>query len=120
MIVQDPTLLATEPVTDGLKDEGMLLVNSSKSPDELSVDVKADIRTVNATQIALDIMGRPIVNTVLIGAFAGVSGMLSVDSVVKVVLSRFSGEVGDMNAEAVRRAYELVTDGESASAHVEV
>jgi len=108
VIIQDPTLLATENVLEGLKDDGLILINSAKSPEELALDTKARVCTVNATQIAVEELGRPIVNTLLLGAFAGATGLVSVDSIKKAVLRRFSGKVGEMNAKAIDRAYELM------------
>lgn len=108
VIIQDPTLVATENVLEGLKDDGLILINSAKSPEEMGLNTKAQVRTVNATQIAVEELGRPIVNTLLLGAFAGATGLVSVDSIKKAVLRRFSGKVGEMNAKAIDRAYELM------------
>ncbi|HIH69680.1 pyruvate ferredoxin oxidoreductase subunit gamma [Methermicoccus shengliensis] len=108
VIIQDPTLVATENVLEGLKDDGLILINSAKSPEEMALGTKAQVRTVNATQIAVEELGRPIVNTLLLGAFAGATGLVSVDSIKRAVLRRFSGKVGEMNAKAIDRAYELM------------
>jgi len=59
-------------------------------------------------RIALDIIGKPIMNTVMLGAFAGASGEVTADSIKHAVQDRFPGKVGEKNAEAVQSAYDLV------------
>ena len=66
--------------------------------------------TVNATKIALDIIGRPIVNTVLLGAFAGATGEIEPESIMEAVKERFPGKVGDRNAEAIKEAYNMMKE----------
>ncbi|MDD1774278.1 MAG: 2-oxoacid:acceptor oxidoreductase family protein, partial [Methanobacterium sp.] len=60
------------------------------------------------TGIALEILGVPIVNTVMLGAFAGATGVVTVDSVVKVTKETFPGKIGEKNAKAVEVAYEQI------------
>ncbi len=108
VIIQDSTLIATENVLEGLKDDGLILINTAMDADELALDTRAEVRTVNATQIAIEELGRPIVNTLLLGAFAGATGLATVESIKKAVLRRFKGEVALMNARAIERAYAMV------------
>ncbi|WP_340819931.1 pyruvate ferredoxin oxidoreductase subunit gamma [Methanolobus sp. WCC4] len=108
VIVQDPTLLEVVDVASGLKDDGILIINSDFDADKFDIDTKAKIMTVNATKIALDIIGRPIVNTVLLGAFAGATGEIKPESIMEAVKERFPGKVGDKNAEAIMEAYKMM------------
>ncbi len=110
VIVQDPTLLEVVEVANGLKDDGILIINSDFDPETFKIDTKARIMTVNATKIALDIIGRPIVNTVLLGAFAGATGEVKPESIMEAVKERFPGKVGERNAEAVMEAYKMMRD----------
>ncbi|KXS43816.1 pyruvate ferredoxin oxidoreductase subunit gamma [Methanolobus zinderi] len=110
VIVQDPTLLEVVEVANGLKDDGILIINSDFDPETFKIDTKARIMTVNATKIALDIIGRPIVNTVLLGAFAGATGEVRPESIMEAVKERFPGKVGERNAEAVMEAYKMMRD----------
>lgn len=104
VIVQDASLLSTVDVTEGLR--GPALVNSKKSPEELDLD--AEVSTIDATGIALEELGVPIMNTSLLGAFSGATGEVSVDAIKNAVRERFGGEIGEKNARAVHRAYEEV------------
>ena len=110
VIVQDPTLLEVVDVASGLKDDGILIINSDFDADKFNLDTKAKIMTVNATKIALDIIGRPIVNTVLLGAFAGATGEIEPESIMEAVKERFPGKVGDRNAAAIQEAYTMMKE----------
>lgn len=109
VIVQDPTLLDVVNVTGGLKETGALIINTKESADAFkNLDTKAKIMTVDATKIAMDVIGVPIVNTILLGAFAAATGEVAVESIQEAVKERFAGKVGEKNAEAIRIAYDFV------------
>jgi len=109
VIVQDPTLIGVVEVLAGLKPGGAVLVNSERSPAELGLRGDgAKITTFPATRIALEELGRPIMNTAVLGAFAALSGVISFQAVEGNIRKRFRGELGDKNVAAARRAYELV------------
>ncbi len=111
VIVQDPTLLQTVNVTSGLKNDGILLINTAETPQDFKhMNTKAKILTIDATKIAMDIIGKPIVNTVLLGAFAAATGDVNVESIKKAVKERFSGTVGEKNAEAIQKAFDFTKE----------
>ena len=105
LIVQDSTLIGVIDVLHGLGDDGLVVVNTAKSPGELDLNTKAKVITVDATNIAVEELGKPIPNTVMIGAFAGATGLVTIESVEKAVRHRFEGKLGEMNARACRRAF---------------
>ncbi len=104
LIVQDPTLFGLVDVFSGIKDGGTAVVNTEK-PDEIDVPAGVSLRPVAGTKIAMDVIGRPIPNMVMVGAFAGMTGLVSLESIQAAVKERFPGKVGDLNAEAVQKAY---------------
>ncbi len=110
VIVQDPTLLEVVKVQSGIKDDGLILINSEFGPEKFDLGTDAKVMTVNATKIALDIIGRPIVNTVLLGAFAGASGLINPESIKEAVKAHFPGKVGEKNAEAIQQAYDMMME----------
>mgnify|MGYP000371380072 CR=1 FL=1 len=80
-----------------------------KLAKELKKEIKAEkakVFTVNATRIALDILGRPIYNTAMLGALAKAAPLVSLDSLDKVVKERFPGTIGEKNVAVIKRAYE--------------
>lgn len=108
VIVQDPSLIHAVDVASGIKEDGLLIINSPKTPSELNLHTKATIKTIDATALALEVIGLPIVNTALLGAFAGATGQIRLDSVNKAIRERFPGKVGDKNVAAVKRAFEMM------------
>jgi len=112
--VLDPSLLKAVPVTEGLNDEGILIVNSKENPAKIRGMLKIEKRkiwTVPATEIAIKILNRPIMNTGMLGAVARATGMVSLESVEKVVVERFSGSIAEKNMEVIKEAYKEVKSG---------
>ncbi len=123
LIIQDPTLLHQVDVFSGLKPDGYILINTSKTFDELGLaDLIRDrhperLCTVPATEIALRHVGRPVPNVPLLGGFAAVSGILKLESVVKAINDRFSGKVAAGNVAAATEAYDTVRKALEEMAH---
>ena len=110
VIVQDPTLMETVDVLAGLKPEGTVLINTEHAASDLKLDTAARVVTFPATQIALETLGRPIMNTAIMGAFSGISGAISFEAIERSIRHRFPGELGEKNVEAARKAYELTKE----------
>jgi pyruvate ferredoxin oxidoreductase gamma subunit len=109
VIVQDPSLLSAVDVASGMKKDGLVIVNSEKDPSALKLNTDAKVKTIDATSLAIEVIGVPIVNTALLGAFAGATGQIRLESVSKAIRGRFPGKIGEKNVEAVRRAFELMS-----------
>jgi pyruvate ferredoxin oxidoreductase gamma subunit len=114
LIVQDPTLLHQVDVFGGLGPDGYILINSARSFEDLGLGDFADrfrrdrLRTVPATDLAREHLGRPIPNAVLVGGFAALSGLISLESVAAAIRAKFPAKLGDRNAAAAAAAFELV------------
>lgn len=108
VLVQDPTLLDIVDVTEGMVEEGTILVNSTRDSAELVLETGGQVVTVGATEIAREYLGVPIMNTALLGAFAGATSVLEIDSVESVIVSTFGGELGRKNAAAAEAAFQKV------------
>jgi len=115
VIVQDPTLLHQVDVFGGLGPDGYLLINSERSLEELGIgELEERFRaerlvTVPATEVARELLGRPLPNAALLGGFAALTGVVSLASVAAAIRARFPGEVGERNVRAAERAFELVS-----------
>ncbi len=107
VVVLDPGLLPVINVTAGLKPGGTVIVNTKKTPDQIRADfgIKARLATVNATRIARELLGVPIVNTTMIGALVRVTGIIKLESVRQPLDKRF-GKLAERNFKAMQRAYE--------------
>ncbi len=110
VVVQDSTLLDVIDVSQGLKQGGTIIVNTSKAASEIKLDSDSTVYTVDGTKIALEVLGRPIVNTVMLGIFSGITGEVSIGGVKKAVEKRFSGKLQEKNMKAVEIAYAKAGD----------
>ena len=114
LIVQDRTLLNQVDVFQGLKPDGYVLINTSRRLDQLGIgEVMQRFRrerliTVPATQIAMKHLGRPLPNAVLLGGFAALSGLISLEAVSHAIREKFSGSVAEGNVAAAAEAYQVV------------
>jgi pyruvate ferredoxin oxidoreductase gamma subunit len=125
LIVQDPTLLHQVDVFQGLKPDGYVLINSTRSFDELGLaEVSAKFRherltTVPATEIARKHLGRPLPNAVLLGGFAALSGLITLDAVAHAIGVKFSGKVAAANVAAAAEAYAFIQKEMQELAHAQ-
>ena len=111
VIVLDDTLLNIANVTEGLKKEGDLLINSKKSPKEIKkeLNIDNDCFTVDAAKISFEIIGSGIAfNTAMLGALVKVRPIISTDSIHKTLLKRFGKDIGQKNVEVMLQAYREV------------
>lgn len=114
VIVQDPTLLHQVDVFQGLLPDGYVLINSKRSFRELGLaDMETRFRperltTLPATEIALKHLGRPLPNAVLLGGFAALSGLITLEAVDHAIRTKFSGKVADSNVAAAAEAYQYI------------
>ena len=106
VVVLDPSLVGLVPVTDGLKPEGTLIVNTSKTAAEIRkvLNYNGKLVTVDATHIAREELGVPIANTTMLGAVLKATGVLKMDSMKSPLEHRF-GRVAGKNMSAMKRAY---------------
>ena len=111
VVVLDPTLLGNVAVTEGLKQDGTLLVNTSASPAEARQTTgfrTGRVFTVDASHIAIEEIGREITNTPMLGAFACATGFFDVEGVADQLRAWFGkklpAEAVEANVRAMRRA----------------
>jgi len=117
-VLLDPTLLDVVDIAEGVPKNGIIIVNTTDSPEQLRQKmglVDRKIFTVDATGISTKIMGRNVPNTPMVGAVVKVSGAVKLDSVIRNFQQEFSHkfkeEVIRTNIEAIKLAYEQ-TKGE--------
>ncbi len=114
LIVQDPTLLHQVDVFQGMKLDGYVLINSKKSFDALGLaEVAARLRperlvTVPASEIAQKHLGRPLPNAVLLGGFAALAGLITLEAVAHAIHDKFPRKLADANIAAAKEAFEFV------------
>jgi pyruvate ferredoxin oxidoreductase gamma subunit len=111
VIVQDPTLLKSAGVTAGLREGGRVLVNSTRSAEELTERLGAETFPLPASQLAREHLGRPVPNTALLAAFLALTAVLPVEALLKALRDRFRGEVLTRNEALVQAAAGTVPRG---------
>jgi len=113
VVVIDPMLLRVVDVTEGLKDDGVLIINSVKTPEQLKkdFDFRWPVASVDATRIARETIGVPITNTSMIGAFLKIKNVVGLETLKDELVERF-GSRGEGNFNAMQRAYNELVIGE--------
>ncbi len=114
VMVLDPAIYKTVDVTEGLRENGILVINTTKNPDEIGIR-GCRVATVDATGIALDlnllVTGSPVVNTSIIGAFAKATGEIKLASVLKAISETWSGAAAEKNVKAAELAHDRLVKG---------
>lgn len=116
LIIQDPTLLHQVDVFSGLKHDGYILINTTRTFDQLGLgDFVRDFRpehllTVPATELALKHVHRPVPNVPLLGAFAALGGLITLEAVQAAIQQKFRGAVAQGNMDAAREAFDVVME----------
>ncbi len=112
LIIQDPTLLHSVDVFQGLPDDGYVLINSARGFADLHIAEriarlpKGHALCVPASEMAKQHVGRPLPNAALLGGFAAITGRIKLDSVLAAIRETFPGKIGEANAAAASAAYE--------------
>ena len=113
VVVLDPTLLGSS-VLSGVKNDTKILINTDRSPKDIRESYgmgDIEVWMLDATNLALKVLGRPITNTAMLGALVKATGIVKIESLLKAVGTRFSGRVLDSNLEVIKKAYEEVVKG---------
>jgi len=110
VVVLDPGLLNIVDVTAGLKDDGVIVVNSPKSAAQVKADLggKWKLVVVDAGAIAKQLLGVNIVNTTMLGALIKATGIVALESTMHPIEERFGKRARD-NYEAAQRAFKEAT-----------
>jgi len=125
LIIQDPTLLHQVDVFSGMARDGYLIINTSRSFEELGMGEfvaghdRRKLCTVPATELALEHVGRPVPNAALLGGFAAITGRISIDAVTGAIRETFSGKIAEANATAASAAHRHVREALSGIEHAQ-
>jgi pyruvate ferredoxin oxidoreductase gamma subunit/phenylglyoxylate dehydrogenase gamma subunit len=107
LICIDPTIAAVVDIYSGLKAGGTLVQASGRTLDELAVpDAVSTVGLCNAVPIAMQIFGRPITNTLMLGAFARTTGLVSLAALRQALMDSDFRDAGlEQNLVALERGY---------------
>ena len=116
IIVQDSTLLHQVDVFAGLQPDGALLVNSTRTAQELGIEERCSTLPEHhwcifpATEIAMRHLQRPLHNAALVAGFAALTQEISLPSIEKAIQQKFPGAVGELNIQVAREAFDVVKE----------
>jgi len=110
IIVQDSTLIRDVDVFGGLKEGGIAIINTEKDIPDIPEGIK--VIKIDATKIALEVLGLPIENTTLMGAFAAATGEIELDALKEALKERFPPALAEKNIKAAETAYNKVKGGD--------
>ena len=118
VIVLDPTLVDSVDITEGVPQDGVIIINTEKAPADirkaLGITGAIKVFTVDASKISTETIGRDIPNTPMLGALIKATGMLDFkemfDDMKKKLEKKFKTkpEVVEGNLKAIERAYNEV------------
>jgi len=112
VIVLDESIMEIVDVLKGLKDDGKILINTRKKPDDFDFSSQHHVATVDATAIALKyeilVGGIPVVNTPILGAVPKILDRVTLQSIQQVIQDKWTGkkELGERNVKATQDAFD--------------
>ncbi|MCR4335040.1 MAG: 2-oxoacid:acceptor oxidoreductase family protein [archaeon] len=109
VIVGDASIMSSVDVCSGLKKDGIVIINSTKKPGEFGLKTKR-VFTVDATKVALKHFKKLILNTVMLGAFCKVTGVVKLESVKRAIREKLGGKFPEKMVEANINAIQEIYD----------
>ena len=107
VIIQDKSVIKPANAFNGIVECGFVLINSAE--DEKNLTKKnVSLKCVGATEIALQHIGKPLPNAILLGSFAALTKVIKIESVIEAIKTKFSGVIAEKNVAATMVAYEKV------------
>jgi len=110
VLVADSSILDSVDVCAGLKEDGLVIINTTREVSELNLKNKKKVFTVDATEVALKYFKKLILNTVMLGAFCKVTGIVELESVKRAIKEKlgekFSEKVINANINAIQEVYD--------------
>ncbi len=103
----DPTVARAVNIFDGIRENAVLVQTTARPIGELKLPERVvTVGLCDAVSIALEIFGRPITNTIMLGAFARTTGLVSLDSLRSAVTDSDFRDAGlEQNLAALERGY---------------
>ncbi|MEW6008802.1 MAG: 2-oxoacid:acceptor oxidoreductase family protein [Candidatus Omnitrophota bacterium] len=108
LIIADATLMRGFNCFSGFKPDGIAIINEKEKQELKGLKEGQKVFFVPANDIATKTIGRPIANTVLLGAFAAATGEFKLESLIEAINKRFSEKLAQVNIAAAKRGFEFI------------
>lgn len=105
-VVLDDTLFGA-PVKNGLRPGATVVVNTTRDKSDFAIE-GVNVVTVDATGLALEILGRPITNVPLLGALMAATGIADLASAEAAIDDQLAPKLREKNKRLLNRAYQVV------------
>jgi len=109
VVVLDESIIGLVDVIGGLKENGTIVINTTKRPNDFDFSRKFKVATVDATAIAIEnnllVGGIPVVNTPILGSIPRVLDKVTLDSIKQAIKEKWGGDLGERNAKATEEAF---------------
>ncbi len=115
LLIQDSTLLHQVDVFSGLKDQGIVLMNSTRKVEELGLKdwriqhPEVEFYSFPASDLAEKHVGRPMANVSMVAGFASITAALTKASVEYAIKEKFPGKLGELNAVVAAETFDYVS-----------
>lgn len=107
VVVMDPALKRSPEIYQGLKEGGILILSTRKPLKELEIpSTIGKVGCVDAIRISLEILGNPITNSCMLGAFVATTGWVGLHSVMESIRETWPGEIGEKNLKAAEAGFQ--------------
>ena len=110
VIVLDESIMEIVDVLKGLKNNGKILINTRKKPEDFDFSKKFKVATVDATGIAIKhnilVGGIPVVNTPILGSVPRILDKVTLASIQKAIKNKWKGGLSEINVKATKDAYD--------------
>lgn len=120
VVVVNPNLIGIVDLTEGLKDDGYVLINTPRPPAEIRellglTDRPVYVWTVDATRIGMETLRRDIPSTIMLGLVARATDLVELDTVIERVREKLGEKlqrhIVEANVTGVKQAYEQAQEG---------
>ncbi len=115
VVVLDETLIEVVDVLNGLKDDGVLIVNTAMSLEDCKKRYKfakvKNVKVIDATSLALEYLGNAIVNTAMLGAAVAATDVVSFESIEKAIADLMSANLVAKNTKVTKVAFDKIKEG---------
>ncbi len=104
IVILDETLI-TPDTNKGIKKDGVIVINSENGQKYSSVFGDKKIYSIDATSIALELLGMPITNTAMMAALMAVSNIVGLEAGLKALENEMKPSILKKNIKVVKTSY---------------
>ena len=106
VVIMDETLINPD-IAKGIKPGAVVVINSG-NPERYPELKDFRVVAIDATSLAMEVLGKPITNTAMYGALVAASGVVSLEAALESIKTEMNAALAEKNIRIVKSAYETV------------